>query len=455
MNADNPKTEPCNEPEGVAGNGGEKEKFLWSMNPQSNLDSAQAVVKNFILHWFPPKVSKRSVSLSYSFWLGSMAGVLFLLLTVTGAILMFHYVPSPERAYWSVKDIGFVVPYGMILRSLHRAAAHLMVLVVFLHLMRTFYTASYKNGLNPEAKRWKNWMLGVALLILTLLLSFTGYLLPWDQLAVWAVTVGTNIAKSVPVIGDQLRFALLGGNDIGGATLLRFYVLHCFILPLFTFLLVVYHMWRIRKDGGLACVEQEYIAIKQTREPLSKEDTKKKTYSLLGVKDNVSVAILKSIRGETVSASPDVTRRILLVLLFTVLVTTVFAILSPAPLEEPANMNSPPNPAKAPWYFLWLQELVSITTFRIGSFTVSGGLIGGILIPGILVMLLAFWPFLDRSPAEAAGVWFHKTRRWQNIGFTVIVIIIVLLIIVGVFLRGPSWEFFWPWQKMPHTPTYF
>ncbi|MCP5050186.1 MAG: cytochrome bc complex cytochrome b subunit [bacterium] len=455
----NKNRNPDKENNGAKNNGtktnGTREKLFWSWSPKSTLDSSRATVKNFMLHWFPPQVSERSVSLRYSFWLGTMSGVLFLILCLTGLILMFHYVPTPEKAYWTMKDLDYAIPYGEFIRSTHRAAAQLMVLVVFLHLMRTFYTASYKDGLNPEAKRWKNWLLGVCLLLMTLALSFTGYLLPWDQLAVWAITVGTNIAKSVPLIGEEIRFALLGGTEVGASTLLRFYVLHCIVLPFFTLLLVVYHMWRIRKDGGLACVEQEYINVKQAEEPPGESKEKKKTYSLMGIKDNVGVAVLKSIRGETVPASPDMTRRILLVILFTLLVTTVFAILSPAPLEEPANMNSPPNPAKAPWNFLWLPELVSITTFRIGGFTVSGGLVGGVLIPGFLVALLAFWPFLDRSPAEATGVWLHKSRRRQNIVFTLIVVVIILLIIVGVYLRGPSWKFYWPWETMPHTPTYF
>lgn len=432
-----------------------KETLGWSWSPQSKLDSAQAVVKNFMLHWFPPRISKRSVSFGYSFWLGSMSAVLFFILTLTGVVLMFHYVPTPEKAYWTIKDLGFVIPYGMIIRSLHRAAAHLMVLVVFLHLVRTFYTASYKDGLNPDAQRWKNWLIGIVLMLLTLFLSFTGYLLPWDQLAVWAVTVGTNIAKSIPLVGEDIRFALLGGSEIGASTLLRFYVLHCFLLPLVTFFLFAYHMWRIRKDGGLACVEQEYLDIKEVKEPLPDSPNQKKTYSLMGIKDNISVALVKSIRGETVPASSEVTRRLLLVILFTLLITTIFAVVSPAPLEEPANMNSPPNPAKAPWYFLWLQELVAITTFRIGDFTVNGGFIGGVIIPGLFVALLAAWPFLDRSPVEAVGVWFHKSRRWQNIVFTFIILAIIVLIVVGVYLRGPSWNFFWPWEHMPKTPSIY
>ncbi len=434
--------------------GKKKTRFWWSWNPKSKLESAKAIVQNFLLHWFAPDISRRSVSTRYTFWLGTMAAVLFFLLGITGIILMFNYVPTPERAYWTIKDIEFVVPFGKFIRSLHRAAAHLMVLVVFLHMMRTFYTASYKDGKNPEARRWINWLIGVALLLLTLFLSFTGYLLPWDQLAYWAITVGTNIARQAPLIGEKIRFLLLGGTEIGANTLIRFYVLHCFVLPMTLLLLFAYHMWRIRKDGGLACVEQELMALQKVEEKVTNESPTK-TYTLMGVKDDVTVAIIKSKKDDTVPAVPDVVRKILTVILFTLLITTIFALVSPAPLEEPANPISPPNPAKAPWYFLWLQELVAITTFKIGEFTVNGGFVGGILIPGILVVLLTIWPFIDKSPAEATGVWFHRSRKWQNLVFTLIVVVIVVLIIIGVYFRGPLWKFYWPWEKMPVTPSYF
>src|SRR3990172_783308 len=185
--------------------------LIWAWNPGSEKESGDAIVKNLLLHWFPNKVTKGSLSWKYSLWLGTISFVLFVILTGTGVILMFLYVPSVERAYSSVKDIEFVVAFGWLLRSVHRISAHLMVAVVFLHMVRVFLTGAYKNGKAAGSNRPLNWIIGVSLLLSTLLLSFTGYLLPWDQLAYWAITVGTNIASSAPLVGEQIRFFLLGG----------------------------------------------------------------------------------------------------------------------------------------------------------------------------------------------------------------------------------------------------
>ena len=150
-------------------------KLTWTWNPGSGKEAGDAVVRNLLLHWFPNKVSASSLSWRYSLWLGTISFVLFLILTVTGLILMFLYVPSVERAYGSVKDLEYVVSYGWLLRSVHRIAAHLMVAVVFLHMVRVFLTGAYKNGSAQGARRPLNWIVGLALLLLTLLLSFTDF----------------------------------------------------------------------------------------------------------------------------------------------------------------------------------------------------------------------------------------------------------------------------------------
>ena len=227
-------------------------KRFWSLRPASDRESGDAVVSNFLLHWFPAKSYKPSLSWSYSFWLGTVSAALLLLLTVSGLPLLFLYIPSVERAYASVKDIEYVITFGFWIRAVHRISAHLMVAVVFLHMARVFLTGAYKNGVGAGQKREWNWVLGVAMLLATLFLSFTGYLLPWDQLAFWAVTVGTNIASSIPVIGPKIRELLIGGRSIEQPTLIRFYVLHVLLLPGGLAGLFLYHMWRIRKDGGLA-----------------------------------------------------------------------------------------------------------------------------------------------------------------------------------------------------------
>jgi len=430
------------------------QQLTWTWKPQGERESGDSIVRNLLLHWFPAKVNKESLTFHYSLWLGTVAAVLFLILSVTGVILMFLYVPSVERAYPSVKDLEFAVSFGWFIRALHRIAAHLMVAVVFLHAARVFLTGAYKNGTAANQNRPINWLVGVLLLLLTLLLSFTGYLLPWDQLAYWAITVGTNIARAAPLVGDQIRLLFLGGHEIGQSTLLRFYVLHCFFLPVLVAFLFAWHMWRVRKDGGLACVDR--LALQQKAEKVA--PIKAKSYSLLGITRGRTVHVETSLVNEelhTVDSSPNLTRRILLVMLATLAVSALLALLVGAPLEEAANPRVTPNPAKAPWYFLWLQELVSDTTIRIGGFTINGAFVGGVLLPGVLVLLMALWPFFDKTPVYAVGAWFAKERRRQNWVFLLVALFIVVLTVVGTFMRGPYWNFYWPWQAWPEAPRRF
>jgi cytochrome b-561 len=295
-------------------------------------------------------------------------------------------------------------------------------------------------------------VLGVVMLLLTLFLSFTGYLLPWDQLAFWAVTVGTNIAAAVPYIGPDIRELLIGGRTIEQATLIRFYVLHVFFLPLGLGVLFAYHMWRVRKDGGLAKADREAL-LETAREAAP---VKTKTYTLLGVARGVAPAVRASTLEApdvTVNAVPDLVRRAWIVTLGTIALISIASVFIASPLEEPANALLTPNPAKAPWYFLWLQEIVTITTIHIGSFTINGAFVGGVILPGLLMTLLTLWPWLDKSPAGAAGLWLPKSRRTQNIVFLLIVFLVLVLTFVGTFMRGPYWEIYWPWEAWHAIPS--
>jgi len=429
-------------------------KLTWTWNPASDKEAGDAIVKNLLLHWFPNKITKGSLSWKYSFWLGTISFALFAILLVSGVILMFLYVPSVERAYGSVKDLEFVVSFGWLLRGVHRIGAHLMVAAVFLHMVRVFLTGSYKNGSSAGSNRPLNWIVGVILLLVTLLLSFTGYLLPWDQLAYWAITVGTNIASAAPFIGKWIRFVLLGGNEIAQNTLIRFYVLHVVFLPGILIFLFSYHMWRVRKDGGLAVADHE--ALDQKPEQIA--PVKSKTYSLLGVTNGTSVHIQNTMVDEernSVPSSPHLMRRVLLVTLITALAVIALSFVFRAPLEMPANPAVTPNPAKAPWYFLWLQEIVTDTTLKLGPVTINGALVGGILLPGILVLLAVWWPYRDRSGIQAVGVWFAPERRRQNIAFLAICLMIVAFTLVGTYMRGPYWNFYWPWESWPEMPVRF
>jgi quinol-cytochrome oxidoreductase complex cytochrome b subunit len=211
----------------------------------SNLHRAQVVQQNVFLHLFSVKMRSRVLEFRPTWYLGALTLASFVVLVATGIPLMLYYHPSVPQAYSDMKDLQFVVSSGMFLRNLHRWSAHAMVLLVFAHMFKVFYRGAYRPP------REFNWVIGVFLLLITLLLSYTGYLLPWDQLAFWAVTVGSNIARAVPLVGGKIRFLLLGGNTVNANALLRFYVLHCVILPLAAVALVSVHFWRIRKDGGL------------------------------------------------------------------------------------------------------------------------------------------------------------------------------------------------------------
>jgi cytochrome b-561 len=424
---------------------------LWSLRPRTPREAGDAVVSNFLLHWFPAKVSKGSLAWSYSFWLGTVSAALLLLLVLSGMPLLFLYIPSVERAYASVKDIEYVVTFGSWIRAVHRLSAHLMVVAVALHLARVFLTGAYKNGVGGGQRREWNWVLGVAMLLLTLFLSFTGYLLPWDQLAFWAVTVGTNIASSIPWVGPALRELLLGGRAIDQPALLRFYVLHVIALPGLLGLLFLYHMWRVRKDGGLARADRDALLAEQAETPAGP----RKTYTLLGVARGTAPtvrAVSLEAPGRTVGAVPDLLRRMAIVVLGTIAAVGMLAVFVRSPLEEPANALVTPNPAKAPWYFLWLQEIVTDTTVRLGAVTINGAFLGGVLLPAALVLLMTFWPWLDKSPAAAAGVWLPASRRRQNLVFLAIALAVIVLTLVGALCRGPYWTFYWPWETWPEVP---
>ena len=203
-------------------------------------------MNNVLYHLHPVKVKRHAVKVSYTLCLGGLSFFLFILLTITGIFLMFFYRPTAASAWDTVQTLETAVTFGSIVRNMHRSAAHLMVLTVFLHMSRVFYHGAYKSP------REFNWVIGVILLTLTLLLSFTGYLLPWDQLALWAVTVGTNMMGYTPVFGDEVKFVLLGSSEISNDTLLRWYTLHVLLLPFVIVIFMAVHFWRVRKDGGLS-----------------------------------------------------------------------------------------------------------------------------------------------------------------------------------------------------------
>ena len=310
-------------------------------------------------------------------------------------MLMMNYTPSIERAYDSVKDIVFVVPGGRFIRNIHRWAAHGMVLVSFLHMIRVFFTGGYLRG------RSLNWVIGVSVLVIVMFMNFSGYLLPWDQLAFWAVTIGSNIAASFREltdilgvtqaidIGGFMKKILIGDDTVGQAALSRFFMLHVIFLPVTLLVLCGVHFWRIRKDGGIS----------RPVEP--------------GTEGKAEIP-------EKIHSWPVVMWAELSILLMTAAVLLIMAFLFDAPLREQANPAFPENPAKSPWYFLGIQELVSYSAFA-----------GGILIPILFLVFLISIPYIDRED-RYIGSWFSgpagRRITWQSVLFAFLATVLLVYI---------------------------
>ncbi|NQU40601.1 MAG: cytochrome b N-terminal domain-containing protein [Lentisphaerae bacterium] len=378
-----------------------------SINRRSSGESArgrsQSVFGNVFLHIHSVRTHRWTLRPRFTMGLGVASGVLFLMLVVSGAVLMVHYVPSVSGAYNSVKNIHFVVPGGRVIRNLHRWAAYGMVVAVFLHMVRVFYTNSYKSP------REFNWIIGVILFVLTLGLAFTGYCLPWDQLAYWAITIGANIAGSPAEVTDAIgitdmidiggfqKLLMLGSNTPGESALLRFYWGHCVVLPLAMVMFLAAHFWRIRKDGGLSRPDdiRDEELIGTPCDPLAEEVFKPetKTYGLMCLVKDRSGNVNRG-PERTVLSWPHVLRAEVAIAMILLAIMLLLAIFIDAPLKEMANPSVPENPAKAPWYFLAMQEVISYSAFS-----------GGMVLPGITVLMLMMIPYLDRREG-GTGRWF-------------------------------------------------
>ena len=407
-------------------------------HPQLDTPRGRALqsFSNFFLHLYPVRIPKRVLRMRYSLRLGFIAAVLFGILLVTGVYLMFVYTPSVNSAYGDMQNLKTGVGFGQLIRNVHRWSAHLMVLVVALHLGRGFYAGAYKKP------REFNWAIGVMLLLLTLGFSFTGYLLPWDQLSYWAVTVGTSLVHYVPLFGGTLEKLLIGGPQVGQSTLLRFYALHVAVLPASLVLLLSVHIWRVRKDG---------FAV-QRSEPgaFSEEATERAAPApaaaamakaapelyggrvrLLGVVDRESVTEADRPVDDTVYTWPHLIVRHVVVALGTAATVLALGVAFSAPLHEIANPNQTPISEKAPWYFAGLQELLSH----------FDPLVAGILVPAGAVITLVLLPYIDRNPDTRA-----RYRKVAIATFSLLLAIIVVLTVIGVFFRGPEWKWVPFWQ---------
>jgi len=487
-------------------------RVLWetafrSGSPTTDRTRSALVFGNVFYHIHSTRVHRWSLRWPTTWGLGLIALWSFALTVITGILLMFYYMPSPDLAYDSMKDIHFVVPTGRFVRNLHRWACNLMVVAVICHMARVFYTAAYR------APREFNWVAGMFLLALTLALSFTGYLLPWDQLAYWAITIGANIAQSPREVTDALgithsfdmgglqKLLLLGSEEVGQEALIRFYLLHIMLLPLLLVVLLAVHFWRIRKDGGLARpddVERRLGPAPPGTYPVFTEQPKK-TYQLAAIVRGRTPQVNQGPEN-TLPAMPHLFYAEAGVFMFTIFLCMLLSIFWDAPLKELANPQVPENPAKAPWYFLGLQEMVSFSAFM-----------GGIGIPTLCVIALGLIPYLDRE-SNGTGTWFggpggvplvlgsvvfglaavigveafaiqfgwlrewwldvpqllitfvnpgtvlvfiyflysiwivrryDSTRAGAVAVFTCFLCGFIVLTIIGTYFRGPNWEFFW------------
>lgn len=400
------------------------------------------VFNNVFLHLHPVRTHRWSLRWTTTLGLGMASTAAFLIALVTGVLLMFYYKPYPDVAYNSIKDIHFVVPTGRFIRNIHRWSANLMVLMVMLHMVRAFYTSAYRTP------REFNWLVGMGLLVVTLGLSFTGYLLPWDQLAYWAITIGANIAQSPRELTDALgvtsvvdvgglqRQLLLGSDTVGEEALIRFYLLHVMILPLLIGVLMAVHFWRIRKDGGLTRPTDADERLEPRRPDVYPVFTEapQKTYQLAAIVRGRSSAVGRGPEN-TVPSMPHLFYAELGVLMVTTLVCLALSLAADAPLKELANPGVPENPAKAPWYFLGLQELVSYSAFM-----------GGVGLPAIAVIGLGLIPFLDREQL-GSGAWFGGPGgRW--LAFRSAAFGLGLTLAIEVF----AIRFGWIREWYPHVP---
>lgn len=419
--------------------------FLRSGRPTSNRSRAAAMFNNFFLHVQGVKTHINTLRPAYTFGLGLASLFLLLITVISGVLLMIYYSPSIERAYNTVKDISYVVFAGKLIRNVHKWAGEGMIIFVMLHMARVFYTSSYKKG------REFNWIIGVVLLVLTFGINLTGYMLPWDQLSYWALVIVANIIQSPKEITDSLGITkffdiggfskelFLGGLTAGQESLTRVYIFHIMLFPIFLFIFLGVHFWRIRKDGGLT--KPEVFEPKESDSGFLSLPEKKggifgpnKTYGLMELARGRTPAVDRDVEN-TVLSWPNLLLAESAVFFLCLAGVIAYAFYIDAPLKELANPLIPENPAKAPWYFLGLQELLSYSAFM-----------GGVGLPGLALLGLALIPYLDREQ-QGVGVLFSG-RQGRTVALQALVVGTVVLIFLLVFVISLGWFRNW-WPNVP------
>jgi len=350
-----------------------------------------------ILHLHPRKVRESTLRFSLTLGLGGMAALLVVIQVVTGLLLKFHYEPSPENAYNSILNLQESLLFGTMLRNIHHWSAIALVWIAFLHMLRVIFTGAFRKP------RHESWLFGLALLLLVVLSNFTGYLLPWDQLSYWAVTVSTSLLSYIPLAGEFLREALLGGKEVGQPTLTNFFNLHTGVIPLVMIVLMGYHFWRIRKAGGVIVAD-------------------------------------KDLDSPMVDTRPNLVNREFTVALVLLAAILLLSSLLDAPLRERANPSFSPNPAKAPWYFMGLQELL----IHFHPFFAV------VVIP-VTVLAAAIWlPYIETKDKNQ-GIWFLSPAGIRSAIFSLAAGALFTVIFIGLSELMPDPELLLP--AMPSLIT--
>jgi quinol-cytochrome oxidoreductase complex cytochrome b subunit len=361
--------------------------FPGTLRKQKDRESYRNFFNSLILHFRPRSVQERTLRFSLSWGLGGMAVVLVFMMFTTGLMLKFVYQPVPDRAYESIIHLQNNVLFGQLIRNIHHWSGNALLIIVFLHFLRVFFT----GALYPP--RQFNWIIGLAMFLAVLTSNITGYLLPWDQLAFWAISICTAMLEYIPGIGEWLQSLIRGGSDIGPATLSIFFAIHTAVIPACLLVLMPFHFWRVRKAGGLV------VPRTPDEDPSS--------------------------RGDSVPTIPNLILRELVVAVVLIAAIMAISVIFNAPLGAKANPGLSPNPTKAPWYFAGIQELLLHFHPLFALF----------IIPVLMLVGLVSIPYINYQ-TETAGVWFasHRGRRMAIVAALTAVIITPLGIIVDEFV---------------------
>jgi quinol-cytochrome oxidoreductase complex cytochrome b subunit len=337
---------------------------------------------SFFHHLHPPSIPALQARFRYTLGAGGLAVFLVLILGATGILEVFYYIPTPAEAALSIQTLAFLVPFGGLVRNLHYWAAQLLVIVSLVHLLRVVFTGAY------APPRRFNYLLGMGLFVLAVLLDFTGYVLRWDAGIHWALVTGTNLLKSIPLVGSDIFASLVGGDQLGAATLIRFYGWHIFGLALMAVILVVWHAFRVRRDGGIAVPPPH---LRKTQERISR-------YELV--------------------------RREALAMLLASIALMVLSVFAPAPLAAPISSASAlPETARAPWFFLWVQELLKL----------GNPFLWGVVLPLAILILVSLIPYILPKPAQSEqGGWFPKSNRLAQILTSFILLALLVLTLLSL-----------------------